>query len=105
MFQTIIKQYHSEARPREITVKALTLGAHMHPTAIPSLIHHPNPMDTNSAKMIYSQTPNEFRVEAVKHYKGCDRLPGHEEPHKLRGSMNKCAKPPSTDISATAKVQ
>jgi uncharacterized protein involved in tolerance to divalent cations len=45
--------------------------AHMHPTAIPSLIHHANDTDKDCAKMIYSQTPNEFGEEAVKHYKEC----------------------------------
>ena len=35
--------------------------------------------------------------------RGCDRFPGREEPHKLRGSMKKCAKPPSTVISAISK--
>ena len=94
MFQMIIKKYHSEGRPREIAIKAPTPGTRMHPTAIPSLIRHPNHTDKDCAKMIYSQTPNKFRVEAVKHYKGCDRLPGHEEPHKLRGSMKKSAKLP-----------
>ena len=43
----------------------------------------------------------EERWERVR---GCDMLPGREEPHKLRGSMKKCAKPPSTVISAISKV-
>jgi hypothetical protein len=98
------QRYQSEGRPREIAIKAPTPGIRMHPTAIPSLIRHPNHTDKDCAKMIYSQTPNKFRVEAVKHYKGCDTLPGHEEPHKLRRSMKKSAKLPSTVISAISKV-
>jgi len=104
MFQTIIKKYHSEGLPRGIAIKAPMPGTRMHPTAIPSLIRHPNHTDKDCVKMIYSQKPNKFRVEAVKHYKGCDRLSGHEEPHKLRGCMKKSAKPPSTVISAISKV-
>ena len=42
--------------------------------------------------------------ERWERVRGCDRLPSHEEPHKLRGSMKKCAKPPSTVTSAISKV-
>jgi hypothetical protein len=66
------QRYQSEGRPREILIKAPTPGTHMHPTAIPSLIHHANDTDTDCVTMIYSQTPNEFGEEAVKHYKECD---------------------------------
>jgi len=54
------QRYQSEGRPREIVIKAPTPGIHMHPTAIPSLIHHPNDTDKDCAIMIYSQTPTEI---------------------------------------------
>jgi len=41
--------------------------------------------------------------EHRKRVRRYDTLPGHGEPHKLRGSMKKCAKPPSTVISALSK--
>jgi hypothetical protein len=78
----IINKYQNEARPREITINVPTPGTHMHPMAIPSLIHHANDMDKDCATMIYSQTPNEFGEDiqipnmlgeaAVKHFKECD---------------------------------
>jgi hypothetical protein len=72
MFQKIIKKCQSEGRPREIAIKAPMPGIHMHPTAIPSLIHHTNNMHKDCAMMMYSQAPNEFGEKAVKHYKECD---------------------------------
>jgi hypothetical protein len=66
------QRYQSERGPREIAIKAPTPGTHMHPTAIPSLIHHANDTDKDCAKMAYLQTPNEFGEEAVRHYKEFD---------------------------------
>jgi len=42
--------------------------------------------------------------ERWERVRGCDRLRSCEEPHKLRGSMIMCAKPPSTVISAISKI-
>ena len=44
----------------------------MDPTALTSLIHHTNDMDTDCPKMIYLETPNQFVKQAVNHYKECN---------------------------------